>query len=368
MKNLLFTTTFLVFYLFNPFNGYSQPPGFDDNLTDNLADLSSSFTDFNNVSAFMNLTFTLKSTPNSFEGSVLVDGNWTNLDIDVDIDNSSVLNFNRTYSSMGEFNRSLGTGWVHNYDMHLLSNAIGDIYFVDNIGRKILLTKERKENVYTPRHNDFPKLSQNDDSSYELVTEGGDQLQFNKIGKLIMLKDNNGEKVTLQYDNSGYLTQIKSDNGEILELKNDAEGKLTQVKDSNSGVTKYSYDTNGNLTQINSADGTSTTYTYDNKNNLTSIVDGEGNKHEFAYDKKNRMIQRVNPKGEVQTFSYPKYLGIFPSNIQVVENEKGEKWTYKTNKDWRITEIEYPDGSSKKQKWDKSGNLIEVTENSNETE
>jgi YD repeat-containing protein len=359
MKNLIFFAALVAFSLSSSNFGHAQfaISNFSDNGSDNNASHNNSNLDLNVMSDLVDFTIGNKSSTGSYAGSVLVNGNWMN--VNNDFSQSNMIGFNRTFNSMSNIETSLGKGWSSNWDMHLKANALGDVYFVDAEGRMLLLIKNKAENNFTPDNKEFPNLVQENNGTYVLTKENGDTYKFNEVGKVTMINENNGEKlINLSYDNSGYLTEVNGESGK-LKLVNDNEGNLIKVINDKNEEVNYSYDSENLLSEITFSDNSTITYTYDENGRLTSMVDRLGDLHLFEFDNKNRIVKRTNAIGETQTFSYPKSLGIFPQNVQVYENNEGETWVYRANERGKLVKIEYPDGSTKKLKYDNAGNIVD---------
>ncbi|WP_339063078.1 DUF6531 domain-containing protein [Tepidibacillus marianensis] len=100
-------------------------------------------------------------------------------------------------------------------------------------------------------------------------------------GKLIAVKDRNGNQVTLNYDSQGRLYEIKSPDGRIVTFGYNGD-LVSSVTDPIGRVTRYNY-LNNELRQVTHPDGRIETFTYDNDHRLLSSTDTGTGKKEYVY-------------------------------------------------------------------------------------
>jgi len=292
---------------------------------------------------------------------VLVNGNWFNTETDIHyLLFGKEFSFKRTYNSMGEFDRSFGYGWSHNFDIHLLRQDNGDVLFVSEKGRTILLKRRKGGKEYLPLKSYCPRLSHNSDDTFQLLFEDGRLYNFNAKGNLIYMEGKGGNKTNFKYDENGFLIKINDPTERGFELTYNTSGKISQIKDHASRKVNYNYDEKNRLTEIILPDGLHRKYGYDKKGRLNSLTNQNGDSYKFFFDKLSRMTKNVDPRGNAENFNYPKFLGIFPQRKIVFKDKRGNQWISNYNASGKITKLTYPNDTQRKQKWDKYGNLIEI--------
>src|SRR5439155_20851204 len=88
------------------------------------------------------------------------------------------------------------------------------------------------------------KLVKNGDATYSLFWSAGIRWNFTSAGRLSLITDRNGNKLTLTYDGSSRLTKVQDDSGQYLELLYDANSRITTVRDETLRAWTYQYTSN----------------------------------------------------------------------------------------------------------------------------
>lgn len=154
------------------------------------------------------------------------------------------LAFTRTYNSRGVYSGPLGGQWTHSYNA-LLTFSAGEITFRDGDGTTHVYEELGNLLYASPRGMSGTKLVNDPEGTYTLSWKDGSRSVFDPAGKLVQLKERNGNKVTLTYDGHGRLSQIADDSGISPGLSYDANGRISRVRDHNVTTTWKNFTANG---------------------------------------------------------------------------------------------------------------------------
>ncbi len=166
--------------------------------------------------------------------------------------------------------------------------------------------------------------------------------QYDSSGKLVSIKDINGNIQTLSYNGAnGLLERVDSDAGDYLSFAYDTENRIASVSygGGSSRTWSYRYDANGNLEYVDNPDGTTRQYHYEDANFpnvLTGITDERGVRYAtYAYDAQGRTILSTHA-GNAQRIDIT-YNDA--DDTRTVTNSLGEKSTYSTTVQLGLTMI-----------------------------
>lgn len=120
-----------------------------------------------------------------------------------------------------------------------------------------------------------------------------------------IIRDRNGNTVTLTRDSYANLTQITSPNGRHLNLTYDSSNRVTQASDDIGRTVTYTYDSSGRLIQATDPKGHTESYTYDSNNNMLTVTDRRGNVMVTnTYDSSDRVLTQTYADGTTSSFAY----------------------------------------------------------------
>jgi RHS repeat-associated protein len=207
------------------------------------------------------------------------------------------LEFRRAYNSQSGYERPLGNGWTHNFNLWL--EVLEDeqpkkVIVWEGDGRALHFHEVRQE----PGSDDVSfggesgvkdKLRKSASTGEYFLRRKVDKLtyRFDPEGRLIEISDPNENRLTLTYEGD-ILRQVSNNYGKILSFQYSNQGLLRSVKDPKGQLITYEY-LNGALIKVTYPDGDSTNYTYLNQN-LTGKYDTHGNLIGYwEYDQKNRV-------------------------------------------------------------------------------
>ena len=124
-------------------------------------------------------------------------------------------------------------------------------------------------------------------------------------GRLISLRNVQGDERRYVYDSAGHLAQVQTPDGAQRDFAYDASGRLVSDRQPGHRPVSYHYNENGQVVQINQG-GQGTTLGYDESGRLVRIAD-EQCVVCYRYDERDRLIeQSVDSDGQrtVTTYAY----------------------------------------------------------------
>ncbi len=116
--------------------------------------------------------------------------------------------FTRSYNSADAYSGPLGPGCTHSFNLVLTVDPDNSVSIKERDG-SVLTYSPSGGFQYTPATAFFfDSLVQNSDKSFTLTQTTQLKLNFSAQGKLLSIRDRNGNTQTLSYDGSGNLTTI----------------------------------------------------------------------------------------------------------------------------------------------------------------
>ncbi len=139
------------------------------------------------------------------------------------------LELRRSYNSKQAYSGPLGLGWTHNFNVSL--SGATDVALDDGDGSRHLYTSLGSNLFSSPSGLSASKLVKNADSTFSLFRSDGTRWDFTSAGRLALITDRNGNKLTFTYDGSNRLSKVQDDAGIYLELLYDANGRIQTARD-----------------------------------------------------------------------------------------------------------------------------------------
>src|SRR3989454_3746450 len=196
------------------------------------------------------------------------------------------IEFTRSYNSLQTYSGTLGLGWTHNYNVSLSGTT--DITMYDGDGSRLVYTSLGSNLYSSPAGYSATKLVKNGDSTYSVFWSDGKRWNFTSAGKLALITDRNGNKLTFTYDGSSRLSKVQDDSGQYLQFLYDANSRITTVRDETLRAWTYQY-TSNRLTSVTDPLSNSTLYIYDASNRISEIVDRANKMTRIVYDASSRV-------------------------------------------------------------------------------
>ena len=127
--------------------------------------------------------------------------------------------------------------------------------------------------------------------------------QYDALGRLLKLTDQENSTTRFTYDNRGLVTQKTDPFGRITSYSYNNDGTIHSRTDRNGNVTTYTYTPTGKVDTVSYADGTSVHFTYDQHDRLSSMVDGIGTTT-YTRDAAGRVTSVTDANGNTVGYTY----------------------------------------------------------------
>ncbi|MBI1864747.1 MAG: RHS repeat protein, partial [Nitrospirae bacterium] len=251
------------------------------------------------------------------------------------------LTLTRTYNSKILTSGAFGIGWSHTYETSLqpfgpngyrLMLGDGSVeYYVDNDG-------DGTYETMLPR--DLGTTFKKTQGGFVRTTKEGVRWEFDTYSRLVVVRDRNGNAVTLARDSSGRIAAVTDGVGRMIAIGYNSLGQASTVTLPDGKAFAYTY-YQGRIATVTDPEGAVTTYQYDTYGQLAKVLDANGHVMEaHTYDSKGRAITSEKDGGnEKVTISY------VDDATTKVTNSKSEVTTYTLDKNAGRTKISQAAGS-----------------------
>ncbi|MDE2367519.1 MAG: DUF2778 domain-containing protein [Burkholderiales bacterium] len=227
-------------------------------------------------------------------------GNKTQREIDIRGGNG-VPGFVRTYNSFETRNlANLGVGWMHNWARRL-DRTGSTIVAVRSDGAIQQFTTSGTGIGFWSGDPDTRLRLEGKDTSYELSSQDGTVETYDKMGRLVSVKEANGQVTTLD-QSVGVLTSVTGPFGHRITF-GWSGGVLVSVTDANNKIVYFNTTSDQNLASATYPDGSTRRYLYEDffiRHGLTGIVDGTNTRiSSYTYDQARRIAIATSRAGGV---------------------------------------------------------------------
>jgi len=224
-----------------------------------------------------------------------------------------VVDLSRNYNSMLQVAGIFGLGWTTEYDQYITQIDSKNVRLQMPDGRGVYFARETTATSFSGITPGYPgDLVINGDGTFTLTLKDGRSNKYSSAGKVLWLKDRNGNQTTVNYNTSGVLTGVTDASGRTLTITIGANGFVSQISDSLGVVADYEYFTSTNrLKTVTYSDGSKYQFEYDTtsaagKVLLKTVKDALNNIVEtHLYDSQGRATtSEVHGSQEKYTFDY----------------------------------------------------------------
>lgn len=180
----------------------------------------------------------------------------------------------RTYNSLDGLGGSLGPGWTHNLAASLRIGNGGDVTARTDDGAQLPFTKNG-DGSFAPAPGIRATLEAVG-GGYRLTRHDQLRYEFDSAGRLLSVRDRNGQGLTLGY----------------------TSGNLTSATDSAGRVVAFAYDAGNRLGSVTLPGGRNVAYTYNASGRLATVTDARGKTWSYTYDGNGLLSKETNPVGQ----------------------------------------------------------------------
>jgi RHS repeat-associated protein len=283
------------------------------------------------------------------------------------------LSWRRTYTSADVTVGRLGPGWTDSYSAALEVQPNGDVRLHGEDGQQLHYTRLSNGSFAGAPGSRSTLASVA--GGYELVRIDQVRYRFDALGRLLSMKDRNGQGVTLSYSQDR-LSSVTDAAGRQLQLNYNAQNLVDLVQTPDGRGVTFQY-TGGHLTSVIDVRGNAWRYTYDAGGRLATMVDPLGHAHvtnvygddgrvqsqrdalqkttTFAWNDQAETATATDANQKVWTHDYDD--GVLAHEIDPLTNETD----LVRDSDLNTTSVTGPTGATTTMTYDAAGNLLTAT-------
>ena len=251
------------------------------------------------------------------------------------------LSFHRYYNSKDTGTGTMGSCFLHNYEMEVQKQPDQKAAVRMHDGQFYYFAET--DTGYVAENAAMGLLERMEDG-YKLTCHPGmDAVYFDENGKAARQENTNKRGITFIRDERGRLAKAETDTGSFLEYAYDSEGMLMEVTDHAGRKVKLEYD-GGMLKTVTTPSGAVYTYSYGDNGRITETVNARNvTAVRNRYDSLFRVTHQEFPDGGTMDFEYD------DKNSRVTLTERnGSRITYVHDSRYRNTATLYEDGTREK--------------------
>lgn len=251
------------------------------------------------------------------------------------------LSFHRYYNSKDTGTGTMGSCFLHNYEMEVQKQPDQKAAVRMHDGQFYYFAET--DTGYVAENAAMGLLERTEDG-YKLTCHPGmDAVYFDENGKAARQENTNKRGITFIRDERGRLAKAETDTGSFLEYAYNSEGMLMEVTDHVGRKVKLEYD-GGMLKTVTTPSGAVYTYSYGDNGRITETVNARNvTAVRNRYDSLFRVTHQEFPDGGTMDFEYD------DKNSRVTLTERnGSRITYVHDSRYRNTATLYEDGTREK--------------------
>lgn len=251
------------------------------------------------------------------------------------------LSFHRYYNSKDTGTGTMGSCFLHNYEMEVQKQPDQKAAVRMHDGQFYYFAET--DTGYVAENAAMGLLERTEDG-YKLTCHPGmDAVYFDENGKAARQENTNKRGITFIRDERGRLAKAETDTGSFLEYAYNSEGMLMEVTDHVGRKVKLEYD-GGMLKTVTTPSGAVYTYSYGDNGRITETVNARNvTAVRNRYDSLFRVTHQEFLDGGTMDFEYD------DKNSRVTLTERnGSRITYVHDSRYRNTATLYEDGTREK--------------------
>lgn len=250
----------------------------------------------------------------------------------------------------------------YTYDAHgnrnSITNALGQItQFHFNEDHQALSMTDAAGSVWKRNYDEYGRLITSIDP-----LGGHWQLAYDAEGNVTKVINPKGDRKQMHFQ-KGILLSGTDWMNHATQFRFDGFGRVVERTGPLGQRTTFRYDVMGNPVVVHLPDDTALTATYNYSGSLTRFVDAMGNTTRWRYGPCARLMERTDPVGGTVSYVW----GSEPGRIEVVINEKGERYSYERDEAGRIVREVSFDGALRQFNLNAEGHTTAYTNANEET-
>ncbi len=265
----------------------------------------------------------------------LCNGNYVYDKVCLMLESDLDMQFRIFYNIQGRDIGTLGRGWIHTFEPHLVFEEDSARLVKDDASITVFAMLN---GTYVSEKGGEEALTKTEDG-YKVTAHGGISQFFDSFGRLTRKTDFEGHEIVLSYGDDGKLVSALDNHRQGFNFVYDENGNLSQVIDHTGRMISLTV-SDDKLVCVTDAVGAPTNYNYDDEGRLTTIVNAKGTvclKNE--YDAQGRTVAQSFSDGGKMTFAYADDEG----RVTLTE-QNGNKIDYFHDDRFRNTKNVYYDG------------------------
>ncbi len=274
-----------------------------------------------------------------------------------------------------------GRGWFTSWQTHLVSeNGDAVVRIIGEGGSARVFVRDTRNGRYFSGAGDSAKLTAISGNAFELRSPDGSVTRFNSQGRIGVVDDANGNRVSATYS-SNRLATLTHSSGATITLDYDGSGRITQATESTGRSVTYGYQ-GDYLVSATTGDGKVTSYTYLTQGiparlHALSSITRAGVTRSFSWDERGRLASSaVAGDQQVITFGYDSAGGVSIADafgatafsfdhrglLAKMVDPLGNITTSEYDKDLRLKRLLLPSGDSRSFTWCSCGSPATITD------
>ena len=169
-------------------------------------------------------------------------------------------------------------------------------------------------------------------------------------------KNSLGQITEYYYDDRKLIYKIIDANGGITRQQYNEFEELDMVINPEGGVRKTVYNEFGKVAKSIDENGQSTLYYYDDSLNLIELISPGGMSQKWKYNEAGLVVERTMPDGNKLQYHYEE------NSLRHITDSEKQQYSLSYNKSGDMEEVIFPNGLSRRWKYDQQGRLTQSTD------
>ncbi|WP_277408719.1 RHS repeat-associated core domain-containing protein [Lacrimispora xylanisolvens] len=266
----------------------------------------------------------------------------------------------RKYQSVNQSAGILGKGWSFTYEGRLCRDREKGLHVSLPEGLYLIFPMTGEKYLTASGYGERFLLSQTEERDWLLKdNQEFKTYLYQENGLLLLVRDQCGQELRFSYQGDR-LKKMETPVGHSIRFTFQ-DGHLTKMEDTIGRSIKFHYKS-GCLIQVTHMDQGVSYYEYSSDGYLIKATNQTGNSNLVnTYDKNGRVTSQTLANGDIYTFTYDD-----GRRKTIVHSSLSDSTTvYSWNREYKLTRIDYPDGTARKYRYDTDMRCIEMEDRVN---